>query len=73
MFTYIADATSVNKAPPAPFKESALSKTAIAFAFPKASAISSTGNGLNTRTFNKPALIPCSLNLSTTTLDVPAV
>ena len=57
MFIYIADVTSSNKAPPAAFKESALSNTAIAFKCDNAFAISSTGNGLNTRSFNKPAFM----------------
>ena len=73
MFTYIADVTSSNKAPPAAFKESALSNTATAFTFSNAFAISSAGNGLNTLIFRSPAFIPFSLKLSTTYFVVPAV
>jgi len=65
--------TSSYNAPPIAFKESALSIIATAFKFPKASAISSAGKGLNTRTLTIPALIPFSLNSSTTVLVVPAV
>ena len=71
MFINIAEVTSSNKAPPAPFKESALSRTAIAFNFERAFAISSAGNGLNTLTFRTPALMPCSRNLSQVAFAVP--
>lgn len=56
------DVTSSNKAPPAAFKESALSKTATAFNPDNAFAISSDGKGLNTLIFKRPAFIPFFLN-----------
>ena len=73
LFTYIPEVTSVNNAPPQAFKESALSRTATAFTFFNAFAISSEGKGLNTLSFKRPAFMPFSLSSSTTTLVVPAV
>ena len=45
----------------------------MAFWFDKAFAISSTGNGLNTRNLRSPAFVPFALKSSTTALVVPAV
>ena len=73
LFTYIADTTSSNNGPPVAFSNGTLSRIATAFAFCRAFAISSPGNGLNTLTFNRPAFMPSFLKLSIVAFTVPAV